>query len=144
MNGETVATSGGAPEFLIDDFITDPKLELDGVWRSVGKDSKGQLRELKLARLGNDNYNSYIRKKQRANQALLEQNDDESFKTAEEINKQTLAHTVIKGMRVNGVDVSYTPDIGIRLLANRDFHAKVRALADQMDPYKSEANESKS
>lgn len=141
---DAVATSGGAVEFLIDDFITDPKLEMQGVWRSVGKDSKGHLRELKLARIGNDDYNSVIRKKQRANQALLEQNDDESFKVAEEINKHTIAHTIIKGMRVDGQEVDYTPELGIKLLSNRDFHAKVRALADQMDPYKREAQDLKS
>lgn len=132
---ENVQTSEGV-EFEIDDFITDPKLEIEGVWRSIGKDSKGRPREMKLARIGTDEYNSYMRKKQRANQALLEQNDDEAFKLAEEINRETLAHVIIKGLRVNGQDVAYTPALGIKLMMNKDFHAKVRALADQADSYK--------
>ncbi len=126
----------GTVEFDISDYFTDGKAELEGVWRSLGKDKKGQVREVKLARLNNEEYNSFLRRKQRANQAILEQQDDDAFKLAEEINKEALARTIIKGLRVNGSEVAYTPELGLTLLKNRDFHAKINALAGQMDAYK--------
>lgn len=127
--------------FDISDMLTDGVMESEGVWRSLGKDKSGQLREIKLARIGTDEYNSLLRKKQRANQALLEQNDDEAFKIAEKINKEVLAYTVIKGLRVNGEEVNYTPAIGLSMLEQRDFHAKIQTLANQADAYKLQEDE---
>lgn len=77
-----------------------------------------------------------LRAEQRKHQAVLEQQDDDSFKLAEQINKKVLAHTIIRGLRVNGNEVPYTPQMGIDLLKSRDFHAKINALAGQMDAYK--------
>ena len=127
--------------FDISDYITDAKAESEGVWRSIGKDGKGRVREIKLARLNNDDYNSFLRRKQRANQPVLEQQDDDAFKLAEDINKEALARTIIKGLRVNGQEVPYTVELGLELLKNRDFHAKVNALAGQMDAYKEHSEE---
>jgi len=126
-----------APEFDISDFLTDTKLEAEGVWRSLGKDAKGHVRSVKLARINNDDYQSLMRKKQRANSALLEQNDDESAKLMETINKELLAFTVIKGLKVDGVEVPYTSVLGMKMLdASRDLHIKIRLLADQADAYR--------
>lgn len=122
--------------FDISDYLTDPKAELEGVWRSLGRDKAGNVREVRLARINNDEYNSMLRAEQRKHQAVLEQQDDDSFKLAEQINKKVLAHTIIRGLRVNGNEVSYTPQMGIDLLKSRDFHAKINALAGQMDAYK--------
>ena len=129
-------TNATTDTFDISDYITDGVAELEGVWRSLGRDSSGRVRSVKLARIGNDEYNSLLRKKQRANQAVLEQQDDEAFKLAEKINKEVLAHTIIKGLKVNGVEVPYTPEIGLKLLANRDFQARINSLAGQMEAYR--------
>lgn len=129
-------------EFDISDLITDEKAELEGVWRSLGKDKKGRLREVRLARLNNDDYNSLLRAEQRKHRAVLDQEDDDAFKLAEQINKKALAHTIIRGIRVDGVDIDYTPEMGMKLLQSRDFHTKINALAGQMDAYKADADDS--
>jgi hypothetical protein len=122
--------------FDISDYITDAKAEIEGVWRSLGRDKSGKVREVKLSRLNNDEYNSMLRKKQKANQAVLDQQDDEAFKLAEQINKEVLANTIIRGLRVNGEEIPYTPTLGLELLKSRDFHARINALAGQMEAYK--------
>lgn len=127
--------------FDISDYITDPKSELEGVWRSLGRDKSGRVREVKLARVGNDEYNSLLRAEQRKHQAVLDQQDDEAFKLAEKINKKALAHTIIRGLRVDGTEVPYTAQLGLELLANRDFHARINSLAGQMEAYKEQVDE---
>ncbi len=127
--------------FEIDDYLTDGKLELEGVWRSLGKDKQGNVRHIKLSRLNNDDFNSFVRSEQRKHQAVLDQQDDDAFKLAEEINRRALAHTIIRGLRVNNVDVPYTVEVGMSLLKSRDFHAKINALAGQMDAYKAKQEE---
>lgn len=131
-----VVTTGGAPSFDISDYFTDPAMESNGVWRSIGKDKNGKVRRVKLARIGNDEYASALRKKQRANQALLEQNDDEAFVVAKTIAREVIAQTIIKGLEVDGVEVPYTYKVGLELLKNDDFLAKVQTLAQQAEAYR--------
>lgn len=126
-----------AADFDISEYITDPKAEIEGVWRSLGKNAKGNVQEVKLARIGNDDFNDLLRKKQKANATLLEQNDAESSKLATEINEELLSKTIIKGMRINGQEIAYTPAIGLALLRqSKDFHARIRTLADQAEAYR--------
>ena len=127
-----------ASTFDITDYLTDGKAELEGVWRSLGKDKAGHLREIRLARLNNDDYNSLLRAEQRKHQAVLDQQDDDAFKLAEQINKKAIAFTIIRGLRVDGVEVEYTPQLGLELLKSRDFHAKINSLAGQAEAYKEE------
>lgn len=136
-----IATSGGASEFDISDYTTNPELEAGGVWRSLGKDGQGRVRRIKLARLNNDDYTSLLRKKQRANQALLEQNDDEAFALAKKIQREVLAQTVIKGLEVDGKEIRYTPEVGIQLMQSDDFMKRVTDLASQADAYRDQQDE---
>jgi len=137
-----IATSGGAPSFNLDDYATDAQKELQGVWRNIGKDKNGKTREVKLARESNENYMSALRVLQRKNQALLEMNDDEAFSLAEEIARECYSKHILKGLRVDGVEMSKTPDEYREMLKNKDFFAKIRTLAGQMDSYKIEDEQS--
>lgn len=134
-----IATSGGAASFSLDDFATDAVAELNGIWRDIGKDKDGKKREVKLARANNENYMSALRVLQRKNQALLEMNDDEAFALAEEIARECYSKHVLKGLRVDGVEVPYTADLGREMLKKKDFFAKIKAMSDQMDMYKVDA-----
>lgn len=130
--------AANAVSFDISDYLTDAKSEIEGVWRSIGRDPAGNVREVKLARVGNDDYNAFLRKEQRAHSAVLDQQDEEAFKLADQINIRVLATCVIRGLRVNGADVPYTVELGKQLLSNKDFRSKVNALAQQADAYKAQ------
>lgn len=131
-----IATSGGAADFNLDDYMTDPVAELEGVWRELGKDKDGHKREIKLARANNEKYLEMLRPLQRKNQALLEMNDSEAFTLAEEIARECYAKHIIKGLRVDGKDVEYTPEKGREMLMKKDFFGKIKSMSEQMDMYK--------
>lgn len=129
-------TENTAVVFDISDYLTDPKKENEGVWFPLGKG-----REIKLARAKNDDYKRQIRAKYKANRAVLEQEDDASADLNDDIMIEIYAQTVIKGLRVNGVELPYAPTEGIKLLKNVDFREKIFAYANTADSYKAKAED---
>lgn len=137
MNENEVSVNTVADDFDISDFLTDPKLEIEGVWFGLGKG-----REIKLARSKNETSQSLIRAKYKANRVILEQDDDVSAKLNQDLMIEVYAHTIIKGLRVNGKDVSYTPSKGIEMLQSQDFRDKIFAFAATQESYKAKAEDS--
>ena len=131
-----VNSSPADAEFDISDLMTDPVKELEGVWCDIGKG-----REVKIARRGNENANAAMRAKYRANQALLDQEDEAAFKLQERLSNEVASEHIIKGLRVNGKEVSYTPAKGLKLLGVRDFREKIFAHAGNFDHFKVQAEE---
>ena len=137
MNSANESTQLATPPvFDISDFVTDPVKEAEGVWHPLGKG-----REIKLARANNDQVQSEMRARYKANRAILDQDDETAFKLNEDIMIDVYARLVIKGLRVNGVEVPYTPNDGLKMMKNRDFRDKVFLLAKGMDAYKTEAED---
>lgn len=122
--------------FDISDFLTDPSKEAEGVWFPLGK-----KREIKLARAKNDDYKRQIRAKYKANRAILEQEDDAAADLNDQIMIEIYAQTIVKGLRVDGVEVPYTPTDGVKMLQNPDFRDKVFAYANTADSYKTKAED---
>lgn len=133
MNDDTAAK----PVFDISDFLTDAKAEVDGVWTNIGKG-----RELKLARAKNEEANKVMRLKYRANRVVLEQDDDVAVALNEELMIEVAARTLIRGVRVDGVEMAYDPADGEKWLQNRDFREKIFALANNIEAYRVKAEDS--
>lgn len=132
-----IAVQETTPEFDISDFMTDPKLEEEGVWFPFGKG-----REVKIARSNNPAAESMIRSKFKVNRAVLEQEDDLAAKLNIDLTIEVYAHTVIKGLRVNGNEVEYTAAQGIKMMTDsRDFRDKVFTYAKQAEAYRTKAEE---
>lgn len=124
-------------DFDISDFMTDPKLEEEGVWFPFGKG-----REVKIARANNPAAESMIRSKFKVNRAVLEQEDDLAAKLNIDLTVEVYAHTVIKGLRVNGKEVPYSAEKGIELMTeSRDFRDKVFTYAKNAEAYRVKAED---
>lgn len=136
MNSDTSIAKVETPVFDISDFVTDPVKESEGVWHPLGKG-----REIKLARGNNEVTQSSMRSRYKANRAILDQDDEVAFKLNEDIMVDVYAQTVIKGLRVNGAEIPYTPAKGVELMQHRDFRDKIFLLAKGMDAYKTAADD---
>lgn len=123
--------------FELNTIATDPQLELNGVWRPFTDGS-----ELLIARIGNPAYRSLLRRKVKANRAVLDNEDDLADKVSDKVLGEVMAETVLLGWRgvtVNGAEVPYTKELGAQLLtdpSNRDFREKVKAYAEDAEAYR--------
>lgn len=127
--------------FDISSLMTSKAKETEGVWMPIGNEAK-----VKVARIGNDEYQKLLRRKYRANRAVLEQEDDLAAKVSEDVMIDVMAHTILKdvsGISINGAPIEkYTPEVGVQLLSIRDFREKVRAYADEAELFREHAEES--
>ena len=125
------------PEFDISDFITDPTLENNGVWFPLGRN-----REIKLARVNNPDYKRLVRAKYKSARAVLEQEDDAAQDLNDQMMIEVYAQTIIKGLRVDGKDVAYTPSLGVKLMKqSNDLRDKIFGLAKDAEAYKVKAED---
>jgi hypothetical protein len=122
--------------FDFSDFITDPVLEVEGVWRPFGRGSR-----IKLARWENTDYERLFRKKVMKEREVLQADDDLSAETLKVIIIDVMANTIIKGwenFRINGVETPFSIGKAKELLSNKDFREKVKGMADVIDHYKTQ------
>lgn len=126
--------------FELNSLASDPKLEEEGVWRPLGSGA-----EALVARIGNKKYRSMIRRKLKANRVILEQEDDLAEEIGEEVMNEVYAHTILldlKNVSIDGKPLEkYTPAIGIRLLAMRDFRERIKAYAEDAEAYRTKRDE---
>lgn len=115
-------------------LITDETKEVEGVWKSLS--SKASV---KVARWGNDNFNRMMRRKYKANRAVMEAEDDVSEKVSVDILIEVMASTVlmdVKGLGFKGKLIEkYTPEIGMELLRVKDFREKIKGFSEDVDSY---------
>ena len=122
-------------------FYTDHKAENEGVWVSIARDAR-----IKIARASeaNESYTSALRAKFRDHRHDLEQEDDVSAKLQEDILIELYAYHVLKdveGIKLEGEEVKYTPEVGLKLLRNRDFFARVRQHATNFEHFRQKAED---
>jgi hypothetical protein len=114
-------------------FLTDPKLEDEGVWKPIGKGA-----ELLLARAGNRKYAKMLNKQITANSNTLDLDDDIAEAKSDEIMITCLAAHVLLGWKklsFGGKEVAYSPENAKMLLAVKDFRKLVMRLSDDMEAY---------
>lgn len=127
--------------FEINSLRTDENLEVQGVWRVIGRDSKtGVESRIKVARSGNKEFNRLLRNKVKANKAVIEQEDDLSFDVQEELAIEVYAATIlmdVENISFGGKPIEkYTPALGRELLKIKDFRNKVKSFAEDDDAYR--------
>lgn len=123
--------------FDIEDLITSKDLEDNGVWKPIGHGA-----EIKVARIGNDAYLKMMRHGYKDERAVIDQEDDFSAEVQEKLLKKVYAHTILKdirGITRKGVELKYTPELGLELLEIRDFREKVKAYAEEMQTFQVKA-----
>ena len=119
--------------FNFEDHENSLVLEVEGVW----KEFPGGC-AIKIARWGNPDYDKALRALATKDRALLANNDDVSHARMLEITIKIMANTIIKdtrGFAIGGVEVKYTPEIGMKILKDRNFREKVRAYAEEEANY---------
>lgn len=120
-------------------FAANPELEVGGVWRSIGGGAR-----LKVARVGNEAYNRFVRKEYKANDEVLNGPDDElSTKTSDDILQTAAANHILldwEGLSYKGESRSYSVESAKEFLAHKDFYAQVLALAGQAEEYRYKAD----
>jgi hypothetical protein len=131
-------------------YATDPKLELEGTWITVGPTPEGGTKDqapaLLIARQGNRRHGRLISKLWEANKTTLERKDDAADDKGEEITIDAAAKAILLGWRnigfqgkalANSDDM--TPeerlDTARKLLAVKDFRVKVLKHADDFKEF---------
>lgn len=123
--------------FELTTTATDPKKEIEGVWRPFTDGSR-----LKIARIGNPAYRSLLRRKVKSNRAVLDNEDDLADKVSDKVLGEVMAETILldwEGVTINGESVPYTKELGRTLLCdpeNRDFREKVKSYAEDAEAYR--------
>lgn len=122
-------------------FFTDHSAENEGTWVKLSSTAR-----IKVARASdaNEAYTSALRAKYKAHRFDLEQDDEISTRLQEEIMIELYADHILKdveGMNLGGQPIVYTPEIGRKLLANKDFMARVRSHATSLEHFKQKAED---
>lgn len=125
--------------FDISKLETNKDLEENGVWMPIGEGA-----EVKVARIGNEKYLSLLRKKVKANRAVLENEDDLAAKMSEKVAIEVYARTILldwKGIAANGVPLEVNVANAEKLLAIKDFREKVKNYAESMENFQDKKEE---
>lgn len=122
--------------FDLESLVTDTELEVEGVWRDLPKGAK-----VKIARWNNKEFQKMMRRNFKSNRVILEQDDDISDEVSEDILIKVMAHTVLRdltGAAINGQEIKYTPEVGMKLLKIKDFRDKIKGLSEDMNAYQTQ------
>lgn len=120
-------------------FATDEEAEIKGRWFPIGKHAR-----VKVARVGNDNYNAEFKKQVEDNQLELSDGGPGAEQLAGEIMLRVQAKTVLvdwEGLGFQGKQVPYSVEMAKTMLGVKDFRKKILALADSFENYRVKSEE---
>ena len=129
---------------LFQDNLIDPKKEVDGVVRAIGRGIS-----VRVARMNNPEFRSLLRRKYKGVRGVLEQDDDTAVEVSDELMQEVYAHTILKDIivseevdadknpkyvvKIDGEEYkngTYTPQLGMKLLKLEPFRNKIKAIAE--------------
>lgn len=93
---------------IFDTYATDPSLELEGVWHTIGpatrktedgEDDPESAPQILVARMGNKRHGRLVQQQYEANKTLLDTKGDEADARGEEITIDTMAKGVLLGWK---------------------------------------------
>ena len=120
--------------FDIDEIASDIDAENNGRWFNFPGGAS-----VKIARANTDAFNNRARTLMKKRKAILDQDDEYAHKEQEKLLIEVYAHEVIKDLRhfriAGKPTTEYTPEIGIKLLQNRNFREKVKAYAEDAESF---------
>jgi len=126
-----------ADGFKFSEFVTDKKLEEEGVWIEYA-----QGFSMLVARLGNSKCQSYLRKLRKPYTRQI-QKGTLSDEVAQDLLKKAISKYVLldwKGLiEDNGKSIPYSEEKALELLSHRDFLEAVTDLAMDQELFKQEA-----
>jgi len=112
---------------------TDPKAEVNGVWRDIGNGTK-----LLVARANNRRYSKLLSKLFEEHKEALDKEDDAADALSDSIMVQVFAETVLVGwekLGYKGAELPYNLDNAKMVLSHADFRVKVGRLSSEIDSY---------
>lgn len=120
-------------------YLTDPELEINGAWiPSAKKDS-----DFLIARSGNRLFSRELTREIEDNQEILDGKDDAADACSDDIMVRVLAKTILKGWRgnvvFNGEVLSYSKDNAEKLLAMKEFRKWVIKKSEELEHYRVKA-----
>lgn len=132
---------------LFDTFGTDISKENDGVWLPADpRDPNGEA-QIKIARIGNENYEQFAQKEREKRSSGFRPGAELPPEIARDILNKALARTILvdwKGITSGGKEVPYSYEKAYELLkdpAMKDFKAYVVEEASRLANYKAEREE---
>lgn len=115
-------------------YATDSDAEQNGKWFPLGK--KGRV---KVARTGNDRYNSEFKRLVDEKQLDLNEGGPAAEALAQDIMVAVQAKTILvgwEGLGFQGKTVEYSVDMAKTMLGVKDFRRKINALADSFENFR--------
>lgn len=119
------------------ELATDLTLETEGTWRNLGKGAR-----LLVARANNKAYAKLLAKSVERNQQALDADDDAANDLSDEIMIDVIAQTVLlgwEGISFKGADMPYSVENAKKLLAVKDFRARVMGFSNDFEAYRLKA-----
>lgn len=118
---------------IFDLFATDSKLETEGRWVPLGKDA-----EVLVARTGNDKFNAKIKYLLKKHSVDLKDSSKENLDLLEKLMQEAAADTILlgwKGLTYQGEVLEYNRENALKLLAVKDFRARINSISEDMSGY---------
>jgi len=118
---------------IFDLYATDAKLEVEGRWVNLGKNTK-----VLVARAGNDNFSARIKHLIKKNGVDLKDQSKENLDMIEKLVIEATAHTILlgwEGLTYKGEALTYSPANAIKLLNVKDFRARIATISEEMSGY---------
>lgn len=138
---------------IFDQYAADPAKELEGVWDVLGTDPKTQkVARILVARSGNKRHGKVITQLYEANKSTLDLKNDDADAKGEEITIEAMAKGVFLGWEGLSFKKEPVPDSATlsaeerlkwakKLLAVKDFRARVQRVAEDFQKYKAVQDE---
>jgi len=122
------------------EFLVDSKKEIEGVWF----DDFGEGVRIKLARIGNAEYQKELTRLQRPHRRAIRRGTL-SDAISESILNKVVAKTIVldwEGLAEDGVEIPYSYENCLRILNTyKDFRDQIVEIASEMDYFRAELDE---
>jgi len=135
---------------IFDQFATDPKLELEGVWNTIGPAQRtlengdpdpDSAPQILVARSGNKRHGRIVSQQYEANKSMLDMKDDAADAKGEQITVDAMAKSILLGWK----NLAFKKEIledgwniadAKKMLAVKDFRDMVARLSTDFNKYK--------
>jgi hypothetical protein len=124
---------------IFSSYATDETSEVEGTWFNLSKTAS-----VRVARSGNSNFATGLRKAMEKHSVELEGNTPEADQVAEGLMVDLMADTILldwKGLQFKGKDVAYSREMARTMLRIKDFRKKISGFSDNFESFKAKAEE---